>query len=1027
MPFSYQKITSPVPKNFKRSDWALEVPIDVKWKKRKNKVLFVLDHVPSEDLKEKKLLTGLTGTKMVNLVKRAHEVAAEWKHPTKTKDWAYAFVNWNFFKSYDLDAQGKADADALAAQRLRKLIAKLKPTHIHFFGPQPAHSMYGFDIEKRGWVQEFDGIQVSSNISVTTQSKVDHDDEDDDDDSEDMEDKVGVAQANMLGHAAENIARLLIGKYPYSLAHIRLKTKYVDTIKKFDKFYKHLIRAQIISFDVETDNLSVHGNQWLTGQFTFESDPNLSWIVPLKHKDSPWKPDELQYIYTKLRKLFAKKYDHEDWKTPFIIGQNIGYDLRIVRHELAIPVIHYRVWDTMGAESRLDENVKGVATKTVDMGSAEKSGRSKPFALDAIFTRYENDFYYTNSFGKGDRAFIKNASLNDKGVRDYMGMDTVSTFHIHKMQLQRAKDMEHRGKSYLKPFRKLVLGVLSDTTHAMSHMQQNGIKADAKYIATQFATDTSDIEKVKVEFEKRLMALKPVKKTNQLLLAEKGITDTDKKSDSLFASTEAYKPIWEFDIHTQAHQKKLFLDVCKLQPVQWTKKGEVSLGKPFLQAYGKEFVDDDRTVENPRFNEAVHLFAGIMESKKARSTFSGYYDQLATIDGLFDQRIRAGYGFAMIVTGRSNSFNPNLQNVPQHGKYAKIIKRAFIAEQGLVNIKMDFSAHEVRMAAIMADDKALTKTFQMIWNLLLKMRKKKFLTDDDKKLIKKNDTHRINYALFNDMDVADVTDTQRQASKGITFGVLYGKSIRSLARELGIEYDEAKKIYDSFFNTFFKTREWLDWTVEQAADKLYTYNLFDLRRHLYGYLSGEQGIIAAMGRQAQNSPIQGVASQLGYMSARLSSITLDNLFEQHGLYGKPKWDKKRGIFTMERPAVNLLAMVHDSTEMETPYHLAPLVARVMEVSATTGIGDYVEKMYGIKFPVRLVVDFELGDSADKFNKWDFTPTSWKNAIIAAAKNGKARGNKIPKSELIKAIKPTKQVVAMLDQVPLNLTKYKIKD
>ena len=97
MQFKYLKTKSTVPSNLKRKDWGLEIPLDVDWDKKKKRVLFVVDHVASNDLKEKRLLSGDTATMFLNVVRHAHKVAGDWGHPTNKSKWAYAFANFNFF------------------------------------------------------------------------------------------------------------------------------------------------------------------------------------------------------------------------------------------------------------------------------------------------------------------------------------------------------------------------------------------------------------------------------------------------------------------------------------------------------------------------------------------------------------------------------------------------------------------------------------------------------------------------------------------------------------------------------------------------------------------------------------------------------------------------------------------------------------------------------------------------------------------------------------------------------------------
>jgi DNA polymerase I-like protein with 3'-5' exonuclease and polymerase domains len=104
-----------------------------------------------------------------------------------------------------------------------------------------------------------------------------------------------------------------------------------------------------------------------------------------------------------------------------------------------------------------------------------------------------------------------------------------------------------------------------------------------------------------------------------------------------------------------------------------------------------------------------------------------------------------------------------------------------------------------------------------------------------------------------------------------------------MAQNIGIPLDEMEKIYNKFFGKFAKAKAWLENTVKRSRKKLFTFNPFGFRRNLFGYLSANKGLSGAMDRRAQNSPIQGFASQLGFIAARLLVVKLDAAFEDGGM------------------------------------------------------------------------------------------------------------------------------------------------
>ena len=499
-----------------------------------------------------------------------------------------------------------------------------------------------------------------------------------------------------------------------------------------------------------------------------------------------------------------------------------------------------------------------------------------------------------------------------------------------------------------------------------------------------------------------------VQQANEILKKRQGVVH------SLFAGTE-FEEVNLFDITDRKHQHLLFFEVLELDAPDKTSSGEPSLNKAFRQHYGNP--DDSGN----RFTKEVQLFSGIVESKKVGGYIKAFYVKLAQPDGMIDDRLRASYGMVMVVTGRSNSFGPSLQQTPMHGQYAKLIKRCFICNEGRVLIKMDYSAHEVGCWGIMSGDNNLANNLKAIYNMIRDFRRAP--TPEKKIKIKDADIHRLNYHGFTGTPLEKIDKPMRQKSKGITFGAMYGKSVRTMARDLKTALKEMEKIYDRFFGKFKKAKQFLNKCVSNARDRFYVENPLGFRRHLFGYLSGNNGVAAAMDRRAMNSPIQGFASQLCYIAARLLQIQMDTLFHENGMYGEPTWNKETGIITVEQPPFNLNCMIHDSTETEVSYELAPLVLRAMEYCATERLVEYVEKMYEFQFNVRPQVDFDIGDSADSYSGWDYSKPSLQEAVKAAYKHQKGRGLKPNPKEVMKMVKPTPEVKAMMKQIPLKLRAY----
>lgn len=83
--------------------------------------------------------------------------------------------------------------------------------------------------------------------------------------------------------------------------------------------------------------------------------------------------------------------------------------------------------------------------------------------------------------------------------------------------------------------------------------------------------------------------------------------------------------------------------------------------------------------------------------KLKSSYINSFYRKISeSEDGRVDGRLRPGWGFWEVVTGRGNSFQPSLQQIPQRSAESKYIKRMFTAKRNHLILKLDESAHEVR-------------------------------------------------------------------------------------------------------------------------------------------------------------------------------------------------------------------------------------------------------------------------------------------------------------------------------------------
>lgn len=920
------------------------------WEEYPKRILFVCEHVHPFDLKAGELLSAGTPSTVTlnNCIEEAGRIAKNYGAKLSHRDFGVAAINFNFFKTYTIeDMKKRKAADREAADRVIAFIAKYKPTDVVICGATATMTMLGTDALryvglKRRVKFKLGGEKVNvypmPDFARATDGAATG--------SVESDDEKALAHVYNLGYFCQQLAAVLMGEQPWRIKN-KIKARYVnvDSIEKFKRMMKKLYAAKVVAVDTEGTSLEAHTNKLLTFQFATKS--KFSYIVTTGHKDSPFNAEELEYITKELRKFFMQKMDHTQDK--YLLFCNAKYDLKVIRAGLEIPFIYWPVYDVMVGEHQLNENMVSLSMfaqsiykgyKQQDSGIKENS---KVLGLAQIALRYGVDFYYTHEFSKSQRVTIVSESLT-KPVFEYASMDAQILFEIRDVQLIRAKhEIHYEGKkkvSFLKDFLRNTLFQMSNNLHCFASMEMAGFYT-SKSRLRDLKKRGGRFDVIQRELIDKFYASPEVKEANKIIMEEAGISTTQNRLFDPFV----------FNWNKSSHIETLFVKVCGLQP-PLSAKGFFSFGKEFKDMYKET-------------HELVDIYAQISSIKQLRSSFLNTFSKkLDTPQGRKTSAVIPDFGFATIVSGRSNSSGPSLQNAPEHGPLAKAIKEIFVAKMGYFKLKMDYSAHEVRCWGITAHDKVLADVFAQGFNARKKLanttsRKKSRMLAKMIKIV--GDLHIVNGAFFFSVKPEDVTKEMRQGTKGVVFGAIYGRAAATLAKQLGKPVEFAEDLYNRFFKRFFAAAGWLTDAVKSARSYGFSNSVLGRRRRLPGFLTGLRDLVAAMERRAKNAPIQGMGADLGHTGARL----FEKEMYEFGLWtGEFKKDSKEKCGFLE-------VMIHDS--MFTQQRIAYIIPAmyIMAWSATTGVAKFYKENYGLKLISPLEIEIEVGVSNAESIQWNF--------------------------------------------------------
>ncbi len=235
-------------------------------------------------------------------------------------------------------------------------------------------------------------------------------------------------------------------------------------------------------------------------------------------------------------------------------------------------------------------------------------------------------------------------------------------------------------------------------------------------------------------------------------------------------------------------------------------------------------------------HELPRLMMDYRQLEKLRNT---YVDALPALVNPETRRIHTTFNQTVAATGRLSSSEPNLQNIPIRTDVGREIRRGFVAAPGTLLVTADYSQIELRILAHFSGDDVFVRAFR-----------------------EGKDVHRETAAVIFDVPVDEVVGGMRDRAKTVNFATLYGQGPFSLARQLGISMDEAKRFIAQYFERFAGVRRFLDEQVAQAKRLGYVETLMGRRRFVPELRARAWNVRQFGERVAQNTPIQGTAADL---------------------------------------------------------------------------------------------------------------------------------------------------------------------
>lgn len=200
------------------------------------------------------------------------------------------------------------------------------------------------------------------------------------------------------------------------------------------------------------------------------------------------------------------------------------------------------------------------------------------------------------------------------------------------------------------------------------------------------------------------------------------------------------------------------------------------------------------------------LCKAILEQRKLEKLISTYVDKMPSIANPKDGRVHCKFNQYGANTGRTSSNEPNMQNIPSRPwkliDGTKIdaghdVRQMFMATPGNILISCDYSAQEPRVTAHLSHDEKMINAY---------LAGKDVYSEIAAIAFNKTYEECLEFVVDENGNKTDVTNVEgkgrRTQAKSIVLGILYGRSIPSIAEQLHCENEKAQQIYDDVLNKF---------------------------------------------------------------------------------------------------------------------------------------------------------------------------------------------------------------------------------
>lgn len=816
--------------------------------------------------------------------------------------------------------------------------------------------------------------------------------------------KKSAVGPNTLGFTLRHLIIAAQGKMLFTkLDYSNHKFVEVKTMKQFKSMMDVLDSHRTIAIDTEGSSLGRVTSKLFSMQFGVKKEDGqyLCYFLPWEHRQTPWSSADLRYITKRLVKHFkTTKATHVYHSSSFDIGQFMTH--------LGLRFYMPKVYDIAQGEFLLDENGKFI----------RNIYGQKAWALEYMEMRYMID-RPKQTVEKEDRKDMAKFTIEE--MFEYAVWDVLTPLVIREYQLETCTHpvIGYKSKKQYLAVLYHQLGMMNkvfsimqnngmaiDVGHVVGLARQDGIFGKTidevydKLMKTEAGQKANAIILKKRgvggndlwgnKNSKRVLSLtKPedreilffdVMKLEPLKTGTTGVRSTDKNFQKKYAGRYPEVALYT-DFNKNNKLKSAFADSIasristdpdflfdgRLRPsfnalgvltgrlaaydpnsTQIPSRGPLAkpikkmfiAGKNPLNGMQRVMIATDFSAHEIRLSGALSRDKVIIDTFKMAAEHIIKYRigpvpndpaaAIAELDKKIDVHIENVFRFYGLRVDKSNPLRETIKSV------------VFSAIYGATEMKI---ARETQATEI---QKSIDNKYRAE-KALETARKDNKLTDGELAALKK---------VVDDAKIGIKVDdikTQRDAFLALKKVISEADRIINLDEEYYL--NQATEAFTRLRKTWHELFDWMETTQKNAAKTFQVHYPNYRIRHLYGYLSSDIWVHRAMDRRATNSPVQGVASDIGIVSVHeATKWAYENCWE-------------KGI-PFDYAPINV---VHDANYNDVQFEHMPLGVYLIEHAMSTLPANYYKRHFDWDMGVPLGYDIDIGLNWADLEEWRKRP------------------------------------------------------